>query len=137
MLLLAHQLLLDVYNLKSVMLKLPLLVLESTPPLNAMRDLDQAANTSSYTIPLSYTKFVTVQLSKIEMVLKLVGTPTAMLVERFCIMWPDGGEEDFQVFGGLCINCALLFSHLIVYFSHDNYFCLPPVYHEYERDEKR
>lgn len=30
-------------------------------------------------------------------VLKLVGTPHAMLVERFQIMWPDGGGPDLQV----------------------------------------
>lgn len=30
-------------------------------------------------------------------VLKLVGTPHAMLVERFQIMWPDGGASDLQV----------------------------------------
>lgn len=32
-------------------------------------------------------------------VLKLVGTPQAMLVERFQIMWPDGGAPDLQVRG--------------------------------------
>lgn len=30
-------------------------------------------------------------------VLKLVGTPQSMLVERFQIMWPDGGVSDLQV----------------------------------------
>lgn len=84
-------------------------------------------------VPVSYTKYVTKHMSKIEMgegctarritrsvlcninstnaqclptcpcpwftVLKLVGTPHAMLVERFQIMWPDGGASDLQVSG--------------------------------------
>ncbi|CAM9703482.1 unnamed protein product [Laminaria digitata] len=76
-----QQLLLDVYNLKTLMLKVPSLGLDpmqSTP------------------VPVSYTKYVTKHMSKIEMVLKLVGTPHAMLVERFQIMWPDGGATDLQ-----------------------------------------
>lgn len=36
-------------------------------------------------------------LSLVSLVLKLVGTPHAMLVERFQIMWPDGGAPDLQV----------------------------------------
>ncbi|CAM9907786.1 unnamed protein product [Scytosiphon promiscuus] len=76
-----QQLLLDVYNLKTLMLKVPSLgldPLQTTP------------------IPASYTKYVTKHMSKIEMVLKLVGTPQAMLVERFQIMWPDGSSSDLQ-----------------------------------------
>ncbi|CAM9322492.1 unnamed protein product [Hapterophycus canaliculatus] len=76
-----QQLLLDVYNLKTLMLKVPSLgldPLQSTP------------------IPATYTKYVTKHMSKIEMVLKLVGTPHAMLVERFQIMWPDGSASDLQ-----------------------------------------
>jgi hypothetical protein len=84
----SQQLLLDVYNLKNLMLKLPAVGLE-----------DEGSG-GSYAppsiIPLSYTKFVTAQMSKIEMVLKLVGTPDALLVERFRIMWPDGSAEDIQ-----------------------------------------
>ena len=74
-----QQLLLDVYNLKTLMLKLPALGIPSSeaPP-----------------IPISYTKYVTKKMSKIEMVLKLVGTPDGMLVERFQIMWPDGVAQD-------------------------------------------
>ncbi|CAM9146270.1 unnamed protein product [Choristocarpus tenellus] len=84
-----QQLLLDVYNLKTLMLKVPSLGVspsEATP------------------VPVSYMKYVTKQMSKIEMdslivactVLKLVGTPQSMLVERFQIMWPDGGAPDLQ-----------------------------------------
>ncbi|CAM9566172.1 unnamed protein product [Discosporangium mesarthrocarpum] len=76
-----QQLLLDVYNLKTLMLKVPSLGVvksEATP------------------VPVTYTKYVTKQMSKIEMVLKLVGTPQSMLVERFQIMWPDGGASDLQ-----------------------------------------
>jgi len=51
--------------------------------------------------PATYVKFVTKHLAKIEMVLKLVGTPTEMLVERFKIMWPDGSRQDLVVVCGL------------------------------------
>ncbi|KAJ8601265.1 hypothetical protein CTAYLR_003283 [Chrysophaeum taylorii] len=63
-----HQLLLDIHSLKPLFLELT----------------DNA----------TYTKFVTKHLAKVEMVLKLVGTPTEMLVERFKIMWPDGTRDD-------------------------------------------
>ncbi|KAJ0409715.1 hypothetical protein ATCC90586_003223 [Pythium insidiosum] len=36
------------------------------------------------------------EFSKVESVLKLIGTPNEMLVESFKIMWPDGNAEDFQ-----------------------------------------
>merc|ERR1711900_127565 len=47
-------------------------------------------------IPASYTKFVTNHMGRVEVVLKLVGTPAAQLVERFRIMWPDGVANDFK-----------------------------------------
>lgn len=45
---------------------------------------------------MSYRKYVEKHMSKIEKVLKLVGTPVVMLVERFRIMWPDGGMKELQ-----------------------------------------
>lgn len=44
-------------------------------------------------------------------VLKLVGTPHAMLVERFQIMWPDGGGPDLQVRRGWRLHA---FSDLVM-----------------------
>ena len=35
------------------------------------------------------------------MLLKLVGTPADMLVERFKIMWPDGDEDDLATVAAL------------------------------------
>ncbi|CAM9358933.1 unnamed protein product, partial [Chrysoparadoxa australica] len=78
-----QQLLLDVYNIKSLMLKLPLLGLSS----------DAAADAAA---PASYTKYVNKQMAKIEMVLKLVGTPDDLLGERFRIMWPEGTAHDLH-----------------------------------------
>lgn len=66
-----HQLLLDLHSLKPVFMTLP----------------DQKPSNT-------YAKYVSGQFAKIEMVLKLVGTPTEMLVERFKIMWPDGTRND-------------------------------------------
>eukprot|EP00611_Tribonema_gayanum_P022026 TRINITY_DN4353_c0_g1_i2.p1 TRINITY_DN4353_c0_g1~~TRINITY_DN4353_c0_g1_i2.p1 ORF type:complete len:360 (-),score=131.75 TRINITY_DN4353_c0_g1_i2:204-1256(-) len=77
-----QQLLLDAYNLKTLMLRLPILGLEA------------GAETSP--IPLTYSKYVTKQMGKIEMVLKLIGAPSDRLVEQFRIMWPDGTGADLQ-----------------------------------------
>ncbi|KAH8096569.1 hypothetical protein JL720_3948 [Aureococcus anophagefferens] len=44
--------------------------------------------------PPAYVKFVTARLGDVERLLKLVGTPDDMLVERFKIMWPDGTADD-------------------------------------------
>mmetsp|Transcript_6722 Transcript_6722/g.8843 ORF Transcript_6722/g.8843 Transcript_6722/m.8843 type:complete len:874 (+) Transcript_6722:83-2704(+) len=76
-----QQLLLDLYNLKNLMLSL--------------QNIGSAGEAQTPT-PLSYTKFVTRQLSRIEVLVKLVGTPAELLVERFRIMWPDGTPEELQ-----------------------------------------
>jgi hypothetical protein len=68
-LLLCAQLLLDAYNLKTLMLRLP--------------GLGLGAEAEAAPVPLTYSKYVTKQMGKIEMVLKLIGTPDDMLVERF------------------------------------------------------
>ena len=70
-----QQLLLDVYNLKTLVGDMP----------KIGQGADEAVN-----VPQTYTKYVTKQMAKIEVVLKLVGTPVDMLAERFKIMWPDG-----------------------------------------------
>lgn len=78
-----QQLLLDVYNLKKMMLELP----------RIGREPDDA----EMTVPMSYRKYVEKHMSKIERLLKLVATPVSMLVEHFRMMWPDGGTEGMIV----------------------------------------
>jgi hypothetical protein len=79
-----QQLLLDVYNIKSLMLHLPALSPElsinKTTPATGM-----------------FAKLVNAKCTYIEMVLKLVGTPDDMLLDRFKIMWPDGSATDLQM----------------------------------------
>ena len=72
-----HQLLLDLHSLKPALLALPTMGDESSPP-----------------APAAYNKFILSESAKVETLLKLVGTPTDALVERFKIMWPDGSEKD-------------------------------------------
>ena len=72
-----HQLLLDLHSLKPALLALPTLGDEQSPP-----------------APAAYNKFILSESAKVETLLKLVGTPTDALVERFKIMWPDGSEKD-------------------------------------------
>jgi len=74
-----QQLLLDTYNLKTLLLQLHNLGIESVTKVAA---------------PVMFTRLVTSKVSHVETVLKLVGTPDAVLVERFCIMWPQGKGDD-------------------------------------------
>ena len=74
-----QQLLLDTYGLKTMMLQLPVMGMNSTT-----------------VVPNRYTKLVTNELSRIETALKLIGTPNDMLVQSFKLMWPDGTAVDFQ-----------------------------------------
>jgi hypothetical protein len=78
-----QQLLLDVYNLKKMMLELP----------RIGREPDDA----DVPIPMSYRKYVEKHMSKSERLLKLVATPVEMLVEHFRLMWPEGGNKELQV----------------------------------------
>mmetsp|Transcript_15357 Transcript_15357/g.21099 ORF Transcript_15357/g.21099 Transcript_15357/m.21099 type:complete len:93 (+) Transcript_15357:1236-1514(+) len=68
-----QQLLLDTYNIKALMLQLPLLG----------GDVNNS-NSSSKPPPASplYTKLVNTKVSHIEMVLKLISTPEEMLLVR-------------------------------------------------------
>ena len=79
-----QQLLLDTYNLKTLLLHLPTLSpdtsINKTTPATGM-----------------YAKFVNNKTAHIEMLLKLIGTPDDMLIDRFKIMWPDGRASDLQM----------------------------------------
>lgn len=76
-----QQLLLDTYNIKTLLLQIE--NLSGDPSKNT---LPQAA----------YSKLVNSRISHVEIVLKLVATPEEMLIERFKIMWPDGSSQDLQ-----------------------------------------
>lgn len=87
-----QQLLLDVYNLKTLFLKLPVLEEDSTGAPG------RKPTTGGSTIaPAMYTKLVQKQFGKIETLLKLVGTPTDLLIDNFKVQWVGGSALDFQV----------------------------------------
>ncbi|KDO27726.1 hypothetical protein SPRG_07353 [Saprolegnia parasitica CBS 223.65] len=77
-----QQLLLDVHALKMLFLNLPA--------------MGREGEVGGVTVPARYAKFVNAEMAHVEAVLKLIGTPTEMLVESFKIMWPDGNAADFQ-----------------------------------------
>lgn len=81
-----QQLLLDTYNLKTMLLQLHHLGLPDSPPQEQERSV----------VPPMFMKLVTSKATHIEVILKLVGTPEDMLLERFKIMWPEGGAADLQ-----------------------------------------
>ena len=81
-----QQLLLDTYNMKAVLTQMPTL------------EQSGGSSTGSHRPPTSmYLKLVNNKIAHIEMILKLVGTPEDMLLERFRIMWPDGQPSDLQL----------------------------------------
>lgn len=47
-------------------------------------------------VPAMYMKLVTTRVSLIETILKLIGLPDDILVDRFRVMWPDGNANDLQ-----------------------------------------
>jgi len=71
-----QQLLLDVYNLKTLIVKLP------GPNKNATLSM--------------YTKTVSQEFARIEIILKLVGTPTELLPDMFKSNWPNASLDDAQ-----------------------------------------
>lgn len=77
-----QQLLLDLYNLKSLMLGLH--------NIGAEEGTDHAPTPT----PLSYTKFATRQLGRVEALVKLAGTPAELLSERFRLLLPDGAARE-------------------------------------------
>mmetsp|Transcript_21277 Transcript_21277/g.49071 ORF Transcript_21277/g.49071 Transcript_21277/m.49071 type:complete len:542 (+) Transcript_21277:146-1771(+) len=88
----AQQLLLDVYNIKTCFLRLP--VLEATSNIKSSSSTSKGPVSSI--APAMYTKMVTKQFKKIETLLKLVGTPTALLIDVFKVQWVGGSALDLQ-----------------------------------------
>ena len=85
-----QQLLLDTYNLKTVLAQMP----QFQDPSGAYSQ----QGVGSISKPSSvYLKLINTKTAHIEMILKLLGTPEDMLLERFRIMWPDGQPADLQL----------------------------------------
>ena len=103
---------------QALMLQLPIVGLDASDP-EVQKE-----------VPRLYMKFVTKHMARVEMVrlrtqpsslqkrapalddhrrrsqvLKLIGTPIEMLVERFKIMWPDGEGSDLQKIMTLKVGC--------------------------------
>ena len=78
-----QQLLLDVYSLKGLIQRLP------------------ALNQDGALAPTMYVTHTSKEFAKIEILLKLVGTPTESLVEVFRQQWTDGTLKDLQQVMGL------------------------------------
>ena len=99
-----QQLLLDVTTIKSLLLKLPVLEAEKKPG-GATRhsNVNQSKSLSgaSTIAPAMYTKMVNKEFRKLEVMLKLVGSPKDMLVDMFRAQWDSSIDtsmmaSDFQ-----------------------------------------
>uniref|UniRef100_A0A7S4J134 Vps53 N-terminal domain-containing protein n=1 Tax=Odontella aurita TaxID=265563 RepID=A0A7S4J134_9STRA len=95
-----QQLLLDVYNLKTLLLKLPVIETDkgkgkssSSPHRGRGTDHSSAGSTIP---PAMYTKMVTRQFTRIEILLKVVGTPPDLLIDVFKAHWEGGSALDLQ-----------------------------------------
>ncbi|KAL3905009.1 MAG: hypothetical protein SGILL_009849 [Bacillariaceae sp.] len=87
----SQQLLLDIYNLKTLMLKLPVLEAQAASTPSARK-----VTTGSTIAPAMYTKMVQKQFKKIELLLKMTGTPVNLLIDVFKDQWPGGSALDLQ-----------------------------------------
>lgn len=85
-----QQLQLDVYNLKSLFLKLP--VLEDSSAIGK-----KTITSGASIAPAMYTKTVQKHFGRMETILKLVGTPNDLLCDNFKVQWPEGTTADFQI----------------------------------------
>ena len=88
-----QQLLLDVYNLKTLFLKLPVLESSAASSTSPNRRAVPAGSTIA---PKNYTKMVQKQFKRIETLLKLTGTPADMLIDVFKVQWVGGSALDLQ-----------------------------------------
>ncbi len=78
----SQQLLLDTYSLKTLLMHL--------------HNIGIDTNSTKINIPPMYIKLITAKAGHIEMILKLLGTPEELLVDRFKSMWIDGSSNDLQ-----------------------------------------
>lgn len=84
-----QQLLLDVYSIKTLMLRLPVLEAEKKMVSGGASSRHSNTNLSggSTIAPAIYTKMVNKEFRKLEVMLKLVGSPRDRLVEMFRAQW--------------------------------------------------
>lgn len=88
-----QQLLLDVYSVKTLLLKLPVMEADKKSAVGGVASNRQhhhgnATLSGGSTIaPAMYTKMVNKEFRKLEVMLKLVGSPREMLVEMFRAQW--------------------------------------------------
>jgi hypothetical protein len=87
----SQQLLLDVYNLKTLFQKLPVLEETAPPGLPGKKPLPSGSTIA----PAMYSKMINKQFTRLETLLKLVGTPESLLVDNFKAQWSDGTSQDF------------------------------------------
>ena len=80
-----QQLLLDVYNFKTLLLKLPI-----------VRKQQDKQKSHAAIPPAMYTKIITKEFQRMEILLKLVGTPADQLGDMFKAYWPSGTGADLQ-----------------------------------------
>jgi hypothetical protein len=80
-----QQLLMDTYSMKTLMLQLP-----------NLQSGETSTTINKSTSPV-YVKLINAKATHVEVILKLVGTPDDMLLERFRVMWPDGQPADLQL----------------------------------------
>lgn len=86
----SQQLLLDISILKTLFLKLPVMEKASVSSSSPRKSV------GSTIAPAMYTKMVQKQFKKIEILLKLTGTPTSLLIDVFRDQWPGGSALDLQ-----------------------------------------
>lgn len=99
-----QQLLLDVYSIKTLLLKLPVLEGDKKPTTSRhiITTPSKSLSGGSTIAPAMYTKMVNKEFRKIEVMLKLVGSPKDMLIEMFRAQWDcsidtSAMASDFQV----------------------------------------
>ena len=81
----SQQLLLDTYSLKTL--------LQHIQHLGLSLEVSNSGATR-LPVPPMYLKLITSRAAHIEMILKLLGTPEEMLVDRFKAVWPEGSPND-------------------------------------------
>jgi hypothetical protein len=91
-----QQLLLDVYNLKTLFLKLPVLEKSASTAASTTTARKGSVPAGSTIAPAMYTKIVQKHFQKIETLLKLTGTPSEMLIDVFRVQWVGGSALDLQ-----------------------------------------